>query len=50
MVKLDNWQTKAERAAERRRETKARKARRDRTRRNKALAQGALGMIDEHGG
>lgn len=48
MVKLDNWQTKAEKAAERRTVGKQRKQQRDRTRSNKALAQKLLAFLDQH--
>ena len=48
MVKLDNWQTKAEKAAERRTISKLKKEQRDRTRINKSLAQQLLTFLDEH--
>ena len=48
MVKLDNWQTKAEKAVERRIATKQRKQQRDKTRSNKALSQKLLGMMDHY--
>jgi hypothetical protein len=50
MVKLDNWETKAEKAAERRTVSKQKKQQRDRTRMNKAMAQQLLSFLDEHNG
>ena len=48
MVKLDNWQAKAEKAGERRIVGKQRKQQRDKTRSNKALSQKLLALIDQH--
>ena len=48
MVKLDNWQTKAEKAAERRIASKQKKQQRDRNRLNKSLGQQLLSFLDEH--
>ena len=46
MVKLDNWQTKAEKAVERRIAAKQRKQQRDRTRSNKVLSQKLFALLD----
>ena len=49
MVKLDNWETKASRAAERRTATKQRKQERERKRSNKLQAQNLLALLDHYG-
>eukprot|EP00934_Nitzschia_sp_Nitz4_P001544 Nitzschia sp. Nitz4//scaffold236_size30323//19042//21951//NITZ4_007988-RA/size30323-processed-gene-0.23-mRNA-1//-1//CDS//3329543493//1544//frame0 len=48
MVKLDNWETRAEKAAERRKESKQKKHQRDRTRKNKALGQALFSFLNQH--
>lgn len=48
MVKLDSWETRAEKAAERRKESKLRKHQRDQTRLNKSNAQQLLVFLQQH--
>ena len=48
MVKLDNWQTKAEKVVERRIASKQRRQQRDKTRSNKALSQKLFAWIDQN--
>lgn len=49
MVKLDNWETKASRAAERRSATKQRKQKREKRRSNKQRALQLLSLLDYYG-
>ena len=48
MVKLDNWETKAEKAAERRVRSKELKNRKQQTRQHKALAQQLLSFLQDN--